>query len=158
MMMMMMILITIIIFVKRIFRDVLMIQPVIQSETKLIKRNASSRCIRALQEQTLKSTFHMKIQDVTTTGNGEQGTRTGNKKMQNGNKTEIWNEVTDRARVRVRLCSHFSSSRSPYWSPAPRSPFKQHPKMSRNGGSNVSTGLTMLDEETFAVTCVTTLL
>lgn len=82
--------IAIIIFAKRIFRDVLMIQPAIQSETNLIKNNTRGRYILALQEQTRKSTFHMKIQDVTTTGNRERGTSTGNKKMQNGNKTEIW--------------------------------------------------------------------
>ena len=116
--------IAIIIFAKRIFRDVLMIQPAIQSETNLIKNNTRGRYILALQEQTRKSTFHMKIQDVTTTGNGERERAQGTRKCRIGTKPRFGNEVTDRVRVRVRLCSYFSFSRSPYWFPAPRSPFQ----------------------------------
>ena len=54
--------------------------------------------------------------DVTKTGNGRMGT-----------KQRIGNEFTDRARIQVRFCSHFSFSRSPCSFPAPRSSFQQHP-------------------------------
>lgn len=51
--------------------------------------------------------------DVTKTEKGERGAGTseGNGKWRRGSKNRIENEVTNRARVQVRFCSHFSFSR-----------------------------------------------
>ena len=47
--------------------------------------------------------------DVTKMKNGDRGTSTGNGKMKNRKKKQrIGNEVTYRAHVLVRFCSHFS--------------------------------------------------
>ena len=52
--------------------------------------------------------------DVTKTGNGKRVTSTGDWKMKKkkGRKQRIGNKATERARVQVRICSHFSFSRS----------------------------------------------
>ena len=45
--------------------------------------------------------------DITKTENGERGAGNGER----GSENRIENEVTNRARVQVRFCSHFSFSR-----------------------------------------------
>ena len=56
------------------------------------------------------------------------GNEHGQRKNENKNEKENCNEFTDRARVQVKFCSHFSFSRS-FWSfPIPRSPFYQPSK------------------------------
>ena len=44
----------------------------------------------------------------------EDDAKTENGKMKNGNKKRIGNDVTDRARVQVTFCFHFSFSRFPF--------------------------------------------
>ena len=54
------------------------------------------------------------------TGSGKRGTSTVRGKMKNGTKLRIGNEGTDRARVQIRFCSHFSFPRSRFRVPDPR--------------------------------------
>ena len=53
--------------------------------------------------------------DVAKTGSGERGAGSGEREMTNGNKPaqRFGNEVTGRARVQVRFCSHLSFPTSP---------------------------------------------
>ena len=50
--------------------------------------------------------------DVTKTGNGEQGTRKGGWENEKWEQNRDFKTVTERARVEVRFCSHFSFSPS----------------------------------------------
>ena len=53
------------------------------------------------------------------------GNEHGQRENENKNDKENGNEFTDRARVQVKFCSHFSFSRSLWSFPIPRSSFFQ---------------------------------
>ena len=68
------------------------------------------------------------IADVTKTGNREWVMSKGNGKMKIRTRKRMGNEVTDRAKVQVKFCSHFSFSCSLWLIPIPRSSFNQASK------------------------------
>ena len=70
--------------------------------------------------------FESTLREVTKTREEEQvkGSQRDNEKMKKNQRTCNFNEVTDRVRVQVRFCSHFSFS---HYTSRARSPFPIFP-------------------------------